>query len=186
MPMPMLQTMDLRCALPMLAACAAVALTGCRKEHKQIDPHVKAASFSFDPSVAPRDREWILAAVANVRPEARQLIDDVDGMVTISTYSEPDGRAVGTAQQIGPARFQVRFNLAYLDGDRRTDRDAVVVHELGHVIIQPFHPILAKILVQEQPQAASHPISYMHPICDMRDRHIVHIFFLPQEMPHLA
>jgi hypothetical protein len=95
---------------------------------------LKAASFAFDASVTPQDQAWILAAVTKVRPEARQLIDDVDGMVTISTYSEPGGDAVGTAQQVGNHLFQVRFNLAYLDGERKADRDKTVVHELGHVI----------------------------------------------------
>ena len=46
----------------------------------------------FDPTVAAGDREWILAAVDKVRPEARQLIDDVDGMVTISTSASPARR----------------------------------------------------------------------------------------------
>jgi hypothetical protein len=118
----------------MLAACAALAFTGCAPKEPAVDPQVKAASFTFDASVAPGDQEWILGAVAKVRPEARQLIDDVDGMVTISMYAEPEGQAVGTAQQVAPGRFEVRFNRAYLDGDRKVDRDSTVVHELGHVI----------------------------------------------------
>jgi hypothetical protein len=126
--------MDLRRALLVLAACVAAAFTGCAEKEHAIDPQVKAASFTFDASVTPRDQEWILGAVAKVRPEARQLIDDVDGMVTISLYTEPDGAAVGTAQQVSSGRFDVRFNRAYLDGDRRADRDVTVVHELGHVI----------------------------------------------------
>jgi hypothetical protein len=127
--------MELRRVVPMLAACAAaVAAAGCGRDEHAIDRQVKAASFTFDASVGPRDQEWILGAVAKVRPEARQLIEDVDGMVTVSTYSEPSGRAVGTTQQLAPGRFQVRLNLAYLDGDRKADRDSTVVHELGHVI----------------------------------------------------
>ena len=128
------ETMSVPRAVPMLAACAAVAFAGCGKKEHAVDPQVKAASFTFDASVTPQDQEWILGAVAKVRPEARQLIDDVDGMVTISMYAEPEGMAVGTAQQVAPGQFQVRFNRAYLDGDRKVDRDATVVHELGHVI----------------------------------------------------
>jgi hypothetical protein len=131
---PIHQTMELRRVAGMLAACTAAAFTGCGAGEHAIDPQVKAASFTFDASVSPQDRQWILDAVAKVRPEARQLIDDVDGMVTISTFSEPGGAAVGSAQQVGEHRFQVRFNLAYLDGERKADRDATVVHELGHVI----------------------------------------------------
>jgi hypothetical protein len=127
-------SMELRRVLPMLAACAAVALTGCGKDESAIDTQVKAASFTFDPTVGPDDQKWILDAVNKVRPEARQLIDDVDGMVTISMFSEPNGRAVGMARQVEPGRFEVTFNRAYLDGERKADRDVTVVHELGHVI----------------------------------------------------
>ena len=126
--------MELRRVLPLLAACAAAALTGCGADENAIEPQVKASTFSFDPTVSPKDQQWILAAVDKVRPEARQLIDDVDGMVTINMFSEPGGGAVGTAQEIEPGRFEVRFNRAYLDGERKADRDVAVIHELGHVI----------------------------------------------------
>jgi hypothetical protein len=126
--------MGLRHVVPLLAACSAVALTGCGKGEQALDPQVRAETFTFDASVTPQDREWIEAAVAKTRPEARQLIDDVDGMVTISAYNEPGGGAVGTAQQVGPHQFSVRFNVGYLDGERKADRDVAVVHELGHVI----------------------------------------------------
>ncbi|WP_157592672.1 hypothetical protein [Solirubrobacter soli] len=120
--------------MPMLAACAAVGFAGCGKKEHAVDPQLKAASFTFDPSVPPQDQEWILGAVAKVRPEARQLIDDVDGMVKIGVYNEPGGDAVGVTRPISPTRFDVSFNLAYLDGERKADRDVTVVHELGHVI----------------------------------------------------
>jgi hypothetical protein len=131
---PMPQIMSVRRAVPLLAACAAVALAGCGKSEHAIDPQLKAASFTFDASVSPKDREWILGAVATVRPEARQLIDDVDGMVTIGVYNDPGGAAVGVTHPLSPTRFFVRFNLAYLDGERKADRDVTVAHELGHVI----------------------------------------------------
>jgi len=118
----------------MLAACAAVAFAGCGKKEHAVDPQVKAASFTFDASVTPQDQEWILGAVAKVRPEARQLIDDVDGMVTIGTVNEPGASYVGVTRQKGEDAFQVDFNIAYLDGERKADRDATVIHELGHVI----------------------------------------------------
>src|SRR5690242_1219892 len=53
-----------------------------------ITPAARAASFHFEPSVTPGDRAWILAAVAGARPEARRLIAEVDGLVTISTGSD--------------------------------------------------------------------------------------------------
>jgi hypothetical protein len=120
--------------VPILAACAAVGLTGCGKDANALDPQLRARTFTFDPSVAPKDREWILAAVDKVRPEARQLIDDVDGMVVIGTYDEPRGGTAGTTQQVGEQQFEVRFNIGYLDGERKSDRDVTVAHELGHVV----------------------------------------------------
>jgi hypothetical protein len=132
--------MQLRRALPLLTACAAVALTGCGGDEKAVDPAVQAATFRFA-TVAPRDREWILAAVDKARPEARQLIDDVDGMVTISTYVDPNGRAVGMMRPVAEGAYEVTFNLAYLDGERKLDRDSTVVHELGHVIDHALVPV---------------------------------------------
>ena len=120
--------------LVLLAACAAAALTGCGKDEQALDPQLRSATFTFDASVTAPDREWIEAAVAKTRPEARQLIDDVDGMVTISAFNQPGASAVGIAEKLGPHAFSVRFNVAYLDGERKADRDVAVVHELGHVI----------------------------------------------------
>jgi hypothetical protein len=126
--------MDLRHIVALLAACSAVALAGCGKDENALDAQVRAATFTFDASVTPKDREWILASIDKTRPEARQLIDDVDGMVTIGVFSEPREGAAGTTQQVGLHAFEVRFNVAYLDADRKSDRDVVVAHELGHVV----------------------------------------------------
>ncbi len=97
-------------------------------------PTVRAAKLQFAPAVAEDDREWVLAAIDKVRPEARQLIDDIDGMVTITTYSEPDGGTVGLMRQTAPDAYEVSFNVAYLDRERKLDRDSTVAHELAHVI----------------------------------------------------
>jgi hypothetical protein len=119
----------------MLAACAAAAVfSGCGKDPNAIDTQVRSATFTFDARVPQKDREWILAAVEKTRPEARQLIDDIDGMVTIGVFNNVNAGAVGTAQQVGEERFDVHFNLGFLDGERKADRDVTVVHELGHVI----------------------------------------------------
>jgi hypothetical protein len=126
--------MVLRRVLPLLAACAALSLTACGAGEHAVEPQVKAATFTFDATVTPDDQRWILEAVTKARPEARTLIDDVDGMVTVSMFSEPGGGAVGTAQEIESGKFDVRFNRAYLDGERKADRDVTVIHELGHVI----------------------------------------------------
>jgi hypothetical protein len=126
--------MQLRRVLLLLATATTTVLAGCGSNEQRIDPAVRAATFRFADTVAPGDREWILAAVDQARPEARQLIDDIDGMVTISTFSEADGRAVGMMRPVGEGQYEVTFNLAYLDGERKLDRDSTVVHELGHVV----------------------------------------------------
>jgi hypothetical protein len=117
----------------LLLLLALLTVAGCGDE-SGIDPAVKAATFRFADGVAPADREWILAAVDQVRPEARQLIDNVDGMTLLSTHSEPGSGAVGLMREVGPGSYEVTFNLAYLNGERKLDRDSTVAHELGHVI----------------------------------------------------
>jgi hypothetical protein len=92
----------------------------------------RPATLRFAPGVAPADRAWILAATAKARPEARRLIDEVDGLVTVST--EAGNRiATGWTQRV-PDGFHVGFNIGLLDGERAQDRDVTVLHELGHVI----------------------------------------------------
>jgi hypothetical protein len=143
-------------ALPLLAACLAAALTGCGKDENVVDPQLRAATFTFDASVMPKDREWILASIDTLRPEARQLVDDVDGMVTIGVYNEPSGGAAGTTQQLAPTAFQVRFNIGYLDADRQSDRDVVVAHELGHVVdFALMRPELRDQLAAELPSSGA-------------------------------
>jgi hypothetical protein len=85
--------------------------------------------------VAPSDQAWIRAAIAEARPEAAQLIDDVDGGVTFETTYEPNAPWAGLTARLGAHRYEVMLNLSYLDGSRGpTVRDDVVLHELGHVI----------------------------------------------------
>jgi hypothetical protein len=97
-----------------------------------VKPADRAAGLTFD-GVAPADRAWIEAAIAQARPEAATLIDEVDGLVTITTTSEPNAPWVGVTGPTGD-RYTVGLNLAYLDGERAADRDVTVLHELGHVV----------------------------------------------------
>ena len=55
-------------------------------------------------------------------------------MTVLSTYSDPGGGAVGLMREASPGNYEVTFNLAYLNGERKLDRDSTVAHELGHVI----------------------------------------------------
>jgi len=122
-----------------VAVCVAVGAVAAgrgraRAEQGPITPQVRAAGLRFAAGVAPADRGWITAAVKQARPEAAQLIDDVDGLVTVQTFSDRDVHYVGVARGDSAGRYSVAFNLAYLDADRRQDRDVTVVHELGHIV----------------------------------------------------
>jgi len=91
----------------------------------------RKAGLSFRPEVAPADRAWILAALARARPEAAQLIAEVDGLVQVGGAVEPG--ALGVTRS-GPTGFTVDVDLARLDNDRVMDRATVVLHEFGHVV----------------------------------------------------
>jgi hypothetical protein len=115
----------------------AAALTRFGTPVREITPEIRAAGLRIGPGVAPKDRAWILAAIAHARPEAQQLIGEVDGLVDITT--QPGGEALPGGQAVGVTRptpdgFQIELNTAALDGDASFSRDVVVLHELGHVI----------------------------------------------------
>jgi len=124
--------MRLKCLAGLLVL--AVAIAGCGRGGAPVAPEVKARGLTWSPDVAPGDREWIEAALASARPEARQLIDDVDGMVEVRTNNEPSARTVGTTQPLASDRYIVTFNIGVLDADRKIDRSQVALHEFGHVI----------------------------------------------------
>ena len=92
-------------------------------------PYVRAGTSS------PQDQRVDRGGARRGPPEAPQLIDDIDGMVTISTFGVPGapGPSAST-QHAAPSAYSVSFNLAYLDGERKIDRNATVLHEFGHVI----------------------------------------------------
>jgi hypothetical protein len=104
---------------------------------EKITQAARAAGLRFAPTVTPGDRAWILAAVAQARPEARRLIGEIDGLVTVSTELGGAGahvETVGWAQRAPEGRFRVGLNISELDGERAIDRNVVVLHELGHVV----------------------------------------------------
>ena len=94
----------------------------------------RTRGLTFASGVAAGDREWILAAVAKARPEAARLIDEVDGLVTVSTFARPTAWVLGMARPMGAKSYELRLNVARLNGSRQIDRDAVTLHELGHVV----------------------------------------------------
>jgi hypothetical protein len=97
---------------------------------------VLAAGLTFSPDVAPADRQLVLRDIAGARPEARRLVEMVDGLVTIyvGDASAGGGDAIGYTQPVG-TRFVVKLDLAAvyrMDGERGTQR--LILHELGHVV----------------------------------------------------
>src|ERR671922_66286 len=98
----------------------------------EITPEVRAAGLRFAPDVTERDRAWVLAAIASARPEARRLIDEVDGLVEVRVYAN-DPTALGRAHMDSHG-LAISLDAHALNGDRAIERNAVVLHELGHII----------------------------------------------------
>lgn len=103
------------------------------REVGQISDAERAATFTFPPGMAGADRQAILQAVADARPEAQRLIAAVDGLVDLRVAGTQKGVA-GMTQSAG-RRFTVTLNLGLamrIAGQRGIDR--LVLHELGHVV----------------------------------------------------
>jgi hypothetical protein len=117
---------------------AAGALGG--RQVGAVTPAEQAASFTFAPGVAPADRQVVLTAVASARPEARRLIDRIDGLVDLDVVGTEQGTA-GVTQSSG-SRYRVDLNLGpvYRElGQRGVDR--LILHELGHVVDFALVPV---------------------------------------------
>ena len=119
-----------------LAVCALAAF-GLHKRQATaasgpVSADQRAATLRFAPGVTPQDRAWILAAVGSARPEARRLIDEIDGLVEMRTDLRHD-QAIGMAEMHGDSAT-ISLDARLLNGERAVDRGAAVLHELGHVI----------------------------------------------------
>lgn len=91
-------------------------------------------SLTFAPDVAEVDRQVVLGAIARARPEARRLIDLIDGIVVVDVVLTPQG-AAGVTHYNGRPPLYVDLNLGLVArslGQLGTDR--LVLHELGHVV----------------------------------------------------
>ena len=144
--------MHLKCLVGLLVLTVA----GCGGADAPVSSEVKAKGLTWSPGVAPADRQWIEAALTSARPEAHQLVDDVDGMVEIRTVNAPAARAVGTTQPLAKDRYIVTFNVGILDADRKIDRAQTVLHEFGHVIDAALlDPALRDKLAAELPSTGA-------------------------------
>jgi hypothetical protein len=94
----------------------------------------RAGGLTFAEDFPAADRSWVLQAIAKARPEARRLIDEIDGRTTVTAFYAPHAWLEGQALPDGPGPYRLRLNLARLDGERVIDRDTIVLHELGHLV----------------------------------------------------
>jgi hypothetical protein len=100
-----------------------------------LTPALRSQTFHFAASVAPADRQAFLGAVASARPEARQIIGLVDGLVDVRVGPTGIRNAIGLTENDPPAGYRVTVDLGLVYqrfGQRGIAR--TVLHELGHVI----------------------------------------------------
>jgi hypothetical protein len=100
----------------------------------RIGTEERAAGLRYAPAVAAGDRAWIEAAIAKARPEAQALVAEVDGLIEMRTHR---GLPIGYTHSLmrgDRAAFTISLDTVLLNGRRVTDRDVVVLHELGHAI----------------------------------------------------
>jgi hypothetical protein len=145
----------LRRALLLLALCVAAAVLLERRLEPPaaaVTAEQRSAGLRFAPEMPEADRAWVLAAVAAARPEARRLIDEIDGLVEVRTHTG-SGPVIGWAQ-LGPGEAVVSVDNVALNGDRVLDRNVVVLHELGHVI---DHMLVSDELVRELDRGIPRP-----------------------------
>jgi hypothetical protein len=106
---------------------------------RMLTPATRRAGLRFDSSVAQGDRAAVVAAVAAARPEARALVDLVDGLVDVRV-GPVGGHAVGITEVDEPG-YRVDLDLGLVSsryGERGIQR--VVLHELGHVVDHALVP----------------------------------------------
>jgi len=100
----------------------------------RIGDEARARGLTYGPRITANDRAWIEAAIARVRPEAAALIAEVDGLVTVGPLPTGSaGGAIGLASG-GPGGFAIDLDLTRLNNDLAMERNAAVVHELGHIV----------------------------------------------------
>jgi hypothetical protein len=110
------------------------AVPGAPTDTARIGADERRAGLRFAPAVAASDREWILAAIAKARPEAQVLVAEVDGLTEMRTHR---GLPIGYTSSLRTgesASFTISFDTFLLNGRRASDRDVVVLHELGHAV----------------------------------------------------
>jgi hypothetical protein len=100
----------------------------------RISDEARARGLTYAPGISTNDRAWIEGAIARIRPEAAALIAEVDGLVTVGPLAPGTaGGPIGLASS-GPEGLTVDFDLTRLNNDLVMERNAAVIHELGHIV----------------------------------------------------
>lgn len=97
-----------------------------------LDDAVRDAALAYSSDVPADVRVWVASAIARTRPEARRLIDAVDGQVTVQVH-RTDGLVAGFVQPL-PGGFTLSLDESGLRSAGDEIRKHVIVHELGHVV----------------------------------------------------
>lgn len=127
-------------AINLTTRAHTVAGSGVLAGHMKLTPAQRAGALSFAPQTNPVDMQVVRDAIAGARPDARRLIDAVDGAVTIIVGPTGRGTAVGMTQQTA-AGFEVTLDLGTVSsaaGERGIVR--MVLHEMGHVVDHALVP----------------------------------------------
>ncbi|PTL59672.1 hypothetical protein [Paraconexibacter algicola] len=128
-----------RHALAVLALlCAIVVVLDGRGADARTEPVARApdrGTFTFAPGTHPLDRQAVLQAVAAARPEARALIDRIDGRTTITVGTPSLPQAAGTARSLPDGRHELTLDLGPVSrGLGAAGVARLVLHELGHAV----------------------------------------------------
>src|ERR1700742_53471 len=122
-----------RAPIAAAVACAAALASGLAARNRAADATPLRATPAYA-DVAPTDRAWIEASIAQARPEAATLIRHAIGRVTFRTTYQPQVSWAGLTMARGDG-YVVELNLSFLNIQRGVGlRNDVVLHELGHVV----------------------------------------------------
>lgn len=105
-----------------------------------LDATTRAAPLRFAAEASPREQSYVLAAVAGARPEARRLIDLVDGLATVRFGAVSRAGAIGLTSFDGK-RFDITIDFEALSRRHGINAlNATILHELGHVVDRAIVP----------------------------------------------
>ena len=126
-------------ALSFLVRAQAPSVEAASSERPRLSAAQLEATFAFGPATGQVDRDLILRAVAAADPQARRLIERIDGITRIDIGATPTG-AAGVTRGAGD-HFEIVLDLGGVYrqlGTRGVSR--LVLHELGHVVDHALVP----------------------------------------------